>query len=189
MSPHMSPHDPDRHNLVLMAFPPPAVRELLHAYRLQCPFPPKRHLPAQDRLHLTVCSFGYVPLAHQPALRDIVAGIGLEPLELSLARPAALEDVTVMPARPNRLLNAYRRRLGDALKAAGFDHFGGRRPHVTLAYDAASPDVPPPMQDIPWVADEIKLVWSQLPPLFAHGRHVELACYRAQQPAQMRLFQ
>lgn len=72
---HLDSHGPGRstdlHNLVLMAFPTPAVRDALHA------------------------------------LRDIVAGIALEPLELSLTRPAALEDFTVMPARPNKYFNAW----------------------------------------------------------------------------------
>jgi len=184
----MTPHDPGLHNLVLMAFPTPAVRDLLHAYRLQCPFPAKHWLPEPRRLHMTICSFGYVPLSLQPLLQSILRGIELEPLELVLGRPKALEAVTVMPARPSKPLRSYRQRLGQALQAAGFDPFGGRRPHVTLAYEAASDQPPPPVHDIPWVADELCLVWSQLPPLFARARHVELARYRACAPAQLRLF-
>lgn len=181
-------HDPDLHNLVLMAFPTPGVRDQLQAYRLQCPFAQGCHLPRPDRLHMTVCSFGFVPLHRQALLLEVVRGIELQPLELLLHQPKALEKVTVMPARPCKPLRAYRVRLGDALKAAGFDHFGGNRPHVTLAYDAATDQPPPPMQDIPWVAGELRLVWSQLRPLFAHGHHVELARYAAQAPAQLRLF-
>jgi len=176
------------HNLVLMAFPTPEVREQLQAYRLLCPFPPGCHLPRPHRLHLTVCSFGYVALDRQALLADIVRGIELEPFELLLRRPVALEDVTVMPARPCKPLRAYRQRLSKALQDAEFDHFGGKHPHVTLAWDAATDQLPPPVRDIPWIASELRLVWSQLPPLFERGLHVELARYPANPPHQLRLF-
>lgn len=111
---HETLHGPGRptdlQNLVLMALPTPAVRDALHAYRLRCPFPPDRRLPAQDRLHMTICSFGFVPRSCQPALQRIVTSITLEPLELLLCRSGALDTVIVMPARPSKPLRASRAR-------------------------------------------------------------------------------
>lgn len=176
-------------NLVLMLFPTIEARDLLQAYRRRFVFPGKFHLPAPERLHLTLFSLGLVPDAREPCLRDILRGVPMEPLELVLHRPPVLAEVTTMPVRFSPPLRLFRERLRAALQAGGFTFFGGNRPHITLAYGMAAGVPAPVAPDIAWIARDFALIWSQLPPHFERGRHIVLERYAAQPPAQMRLFQ
>ncbi|MGE0497416.1 MAG: 2'-5' RNA ligase family protein [Ramlibacter sp.] len=175
-------------NLLLMLFPTPQVRDLLDVYRRRCPFPRGHRLPDADRLHLTLFSLGLVPDGRVQGLRDMLRDVPMEPLELWLYRPVKLTGVASMPVRSSRTLKQFRECLRAALEAGGFAHEGGNRPHVSLAYQSATEAPAPPTCDIPWMVREFKLVWSQLPPAFAWGRHVVLERYPAQIPLQQRLF-
>ncbi|MBX3657842.1 MAG: hypothetical protein KF740_05350 [Ramlibacter sp.] len=175
-------------NLVLMLFPTPPVRDLLDDYRRRCSFPAGHRFADSRRLHLTLYSLGLVSDTRVQGLREILREVRMEPLELWLYRPPQSAGVRAVPVRSSRPLTQFRERLRAGLTNGGFAHDGGNRPHISLTYDAITRSPAPETRDIPWRACEFKLVWSQLPPEFAWGRHVVIECYPAQPPLQQRLF-
>ncbi len=189
-SPHITEFKPVTENclLRLMYFPRLDARTEMQAYRQRCPFPPGAWLPAEHRLHSSLCDLGFNPIHRLPEIDEVLSGLAIEPCNLALAPPKSFDPVTMMVARPNRALRAFRSQVGRVLSQRGFHVQGGLRPHVTLAYDAATNARPPVGPDIHIVADELLLIWSQLPPHFAKGRHVVLRRYRADPPRQLDLF-
>lgn len=175
--------------LRLMYFPRPQARAEIQAYRQRCPFPPGAWLPAPHRLHASLCDLGLQPTHRLAQIDEVLGSLEIEPCKLLLQPPTALAPVTMMMARPNRTHRGFRLQVGLALAGRGFHVQGGLQPHVTLAYGAATQACPPSGPDIPMVTDELLLVWSQLPPHFARGRHVVLRRYRAASPRQAGLFE
>jgi RNA 2',3'-cyclic 3'-phosphodiesterase len=185
-------HDPPpfSKNLFIGLMPDAQVQIALENYRQSWRWPTGCHLPKMHRLHLTLHQLGPVPVARVQLLQDLLLQVQMDPLELVLCPTVKVENVTVMPARAHKGLRALHVHIADLLRTAGFESVGGKRPHVTLAYNARGAQPPAQAREIPWIAREFMLIWSQLPPDFQPAHHEILARYAADPrgPAQMRLF-
>jgi 2'-5' RNA ligase len=178
----------DPRNLLVALLPDARVRAELALFRSRCRWPQGHGHADPARLHMTLVHLGLVAPSRIPQVQAILRSTPMQRLELvvhSPARPRPLHELRVRPT--GGALREFRERLGERLRAAGFDHRGGNRPHVTLSYRA---DAMPPAESarIGWVADGFLLIWSQLQPDFPKYRHVVLEHYAAVDPAQLRLF-
>lgn len=161
--------------------PPPAVRAALDAHRRQWWWPRGSHLPAAQRLHLTLHALGSL----EPQRVEVVARA------LSRLRQPAFEleldwcgvwpgsGVAVACPRPGAALAHLHGALAQALPAApggrgGADAAADWQPHVTLAWQAWGAGAPP-MPPLRWPVREFLFVRSWLPPHAA--RHELLGRY------------
>ena len=92
-----------------------------------------------ENLHLTLAFLGETP---DPApVIEAIKKVRVPRLKLSFGRLTLFGDALVCLIEPDGALEAYARRLRDALDAAGIRYDKKAfRPHVTLARKAALPD-------------------------------------------------
>lgn len=175
-------------NLLIALFPPPQVRERLQAYRGLCRWPDPVRLADPRRMHLTIYHLGEVAQARIAPLLELLATHPMERADLLVRIPRSAAPIHELRVRVPRAYRRFRQDLGASLSAAGFRLAGGNSPHITLCYraDAAPPAVP--VADIPWVAGDYHLIWSDLPAGGRPGRHHVLRQFPAILPAQSRLF-
>jgi 2'-5' RNA ligase len=115
-------------------------------------------------LHLTLYFLGEVDLAHEHALRDVLAAEQTVPFDLVLRTPQCWSGgIAVLRPDANAVLDDLHERIAARLIDADFiPPRGAWTPHVTLARDARLCEQPAAMAPIVWPVVDFMLVWSRL---------------------------
>lgn len=148
----------------LMADTP--VREAVLAWRAQWQWPRGTALVSPAHLHMTLHFLGEVAESRLPLLQAALETVPYEPLRLRLGQPELWpRGLAVLRPAPDAALDALQARLGEALRAIGFDAPPGPwKPHLTLARKAVHARPPEPALSLDWPVAGFDLVWSRLPP-------------------------
>jgi 2'-5' RNA ligase len=155
---------PLHRRLFIGLLPDPDTRDKLVEHQRCWRWAHGARLTSPTSLHLTLYFLGEVDLAHERALRDVLAAEQTAPFDLVLRTPQCWSGgVTVLRPDANAVLDDLHERVAARLIAADFvPPRGAWTPHVTLARDAPRCDPPAAMAPIVWPVLDFVLVWSRL---------------------------
>lgn len=165
--------------LFIGLLPDAPVREAVLAWRARWRWPRGTALSAPAHLHLTLYFLGDTDATRLPRLRSTLSRVAVEPFTLRLGLPQAWHSgLVVLRPQPCEALETLRRRVGQAVQAAGLDVGAGPwKPHLTLARKAADAQPPGEALDIAWAVGGFALVWSRLQPQVPVARYETLATW------------
>jgi 2'-5' RNA ligase len=155
---------PLHRRLFIGLLPDPATRDALVEHQRQWRWSRGARPTKPASLHLTLYFLGEVDLAHERALRDVLAAERTVPFDLVLSTPQCWSGgIAVLRADPNPVLDDLHERIGARLIGADFlPPRGSWTPHVTLARDARLCEPPATVAPIVWPVVDFMLVWSRL---------------------------
>lgn len=155
---------PLHRRLFIGLLPDPNTRDALveHQRRWRWPRGSRPTRPAS--LHLTLYFLGEVDVAHERALRDVLAAEQPVPFDLVLRTPQRWSGgIAVLRPDANAVLDDLHERIATRLIEADFvPPRGAWTPHVTLARDARLCEPPQAVAPIAWSVVDFVLVWSHL---------------------------
>ncbi|WP_257214750.1 2'-5' RNA ligase family protein [Variovorax sp. 54] len=133
-------------------------------------------------MHLTLHCFGDQTQPVEKRLRDALARVPVQPMELMLDRSCTWNNhIAVVQPAEHAGLHALYKHISHAVQQAGILTGTPKfTPHITIARKAASAAYPRHMPPIPWCVKKFLLVRSFTGASF---RHEVLASYEAQEDA------
>ena len=158
---------PLHRRLFIGLMPDPATRDALVHHQRQWHWPRGCRPTKPASLHLTLYFLGEVDIAHERALRDVLAAEQTAPFDLVLRTPQCWGGgIAVLRPDANLVLDDLHQRLASRLVDADFvPPRGSWTPHVTLARDAFHCEAPPALAEpIVWPVRDFLLVWSRTTP-------------------------
>lgn len=165
-------------HLLIALFPDPAVQAAIEAHRKDWLWPEGRHFPRGPRMHLTLHCFGDQTQPVEKRLRDALARVPVQPMELMLDRSRTWNNhIAVVQPAEHPGLRALYKHISHAVQQAGILTDTPKfTPHITIARKATGAAYPMHMLPIPWRVKKFLLVRSFTGASF---RHEVLASYEA----------
>jgi len=157
---------PLHRRLFIGLLPDPATRDALVEHQRQWRWSRGSRPVKPASLHLTLFFLGEVDVAHEHALRDVLAAEQTAPFDLALRTPQSWSGgIAVLRPDANAVLDDLHERLEARLIDADFvPPRGAWTPHVTLARDVQHGEPPQTVEPIVWPVVDFVLVWSRTTP-------------------------
>ncbi len=161
--------------LFVCLFPDPAVQAEIEQLRRDWRWPQDRWWTEPERLHLTLLNPGGVPESRTPGLCDALRHVQGEAVHLVLGKTQVGHTTTVLLPERHTGLRTLQKRIASAVSMAGYALGDTPGPHVTLSRQSQRLVMPAMRIQVPWIANEFCLVWSQLRPEYPK-RYYEVLC-------------
>lgn len=159
---------PQRVRLFVGLWPGEAVRDEIVDHARRWTWPPQARLTRRERLHLTLCFLGELPVERIPEVVERLP-VRFEPFELRLGEAEVWSggQAVLRPLAVPAPLQVLHDRLGWALRwhaAPWLPRRSGFAPHVTLARDVRAALPPARVLPIAWPVTAYTLIESDLRP-------------------------
>lgn len=181
-APEWEPAPPaSKSHLLIALFPDAAVQAAIEAHRKGWLWPEGHYFPRNDRMHLTLHCLADQTSPVEQRLREVLAQIPVQPMELVLDSSRTWDHIAVVQPAEHAGLRALQQHIGHAVRQLGIPTDRRRfTPHITIAREAASAAYPMRMPPIIWRATKFLLIRSFTKPFF---KHEVLASYEAKENA------
>ena len=167
-------------HLLIALFPEPDVQAAIEMHRKDWIWPKGHYFPRGPRLHLTLHCFGDQPKAVEKRLREALAQVRVQPMNLVLDSSRTWRnDIAVLQPAEHGVLRALHADIGRAVQKAGIvTETPTFTPHITIARRTEGAAYPMSLPPIPWRVRKFLLVRS----FTAHPvEHKVLGTYEAEE--------
>ncbi|MBJ2154983.1 2'-5' RNA ligase family protein [Variovorax sp. IB41] len=173
-----SPSFERRRHLLIALFPDRNVQAAIEKHREDWIWPKGHYFPSSERMHLTLHCFADQPPAMEKRLRDALAQVPMQAMNLVLdnSRTWRSKIAVVRPAEHEGLKALYTNISRAVQKAGIVTETPTFTPHITIARRTEGAAYPMSLQPIPWRVRKFLLVRS----FTSHPvEHQVLATYEA----------